>query len=133
MNNLHFIAIGVAVALAVGFSMYKYVSRRKPTIYLESETFDGELTFQQVTAFFKSLGLTKGKCTPFIVKGDAPEIRNSFENGDLLQNKSGYICVIAGVYEEGKDAVRKGKIFYVKELDEKLHKTLGGDRLVVLS
>ena len=133
MNNLHYFAAGLAVALVVCYVALRARTNRKIRLDIPSETFDDVLTLRQITSFFKSLGLKKKIHTPFVAKSDAPEIKNKFTTDTVPIEKTGYVCVIAGVYEEGQDVIRMGKIFYVKSLDEELEGTLGSDGLVVLS
>jgi len=133
MNNLQLFAAGLAIALVVCYAAYRTRERRKTRLDIPSETFDDVLTLRQITSFFKSLGLNKKIHTPFVAKADALEVRNKFTIDTVPAKKSGYICLIAGVYEEGQNIIRLGKVFYVKSLDEELKETLGSDGLVVLS
>ena len=133
MNNLQLFAVGLAVALVVCYATYRMKGSRKARLDIPSETYDDVLSLGQITSFFKSLGLKKIIHTPFVAEADAPAIKNKFTADTVPAMKAGYVCLIAGVYEEGQDIIRLGKIFYVKSLDEELKGMLGDDGLVVLS
>ena len=122
-----------AIAIAGGITIYLSKRGRKPRLDLPTEAFDGTISLKAITSFFQSLGLKRGVHTPFIAKGDVENIRAMFVEDSLPVIKEGYICLIAGVYEERKNDVTLGKVFYAKGIDDKLKNALDDKGLVKLS
>lgn len=133
MTPLYLLVAGLTIGAVAFFVIHRMRSSHKAILKLETETYDGVLDLQQVTAFFRSLELQKSVHTPFIAKGDTPQIKSKFTKDSLPLMKPTYICLIAGVYEEGENTIRLGKVFYAKGFDNKLQKILEDGQLVVLS
>lgn len=127
------LTLGV-LTIAGGTVYYLYKNRgRKVRLAIQTEIVDDIISLKQLTAFFKTLDLQEGTHIPFLVLADGLEKLDKFEKKTFPEKKEGYICLIAGVYEDIKDVIEKGKVFYVKGFDDELKKVFGKETLILLS
>ena len=97
-----------------------------------SEIIEGELAFQDIVSYFKLLHLTQGTHTPFVATPSSEAFRSAF-SGNFT--KEGYKTLIAGVFNEQKNAMEVLRVFFARSIDAKTQDILSKaeDGLVVLN
>ncbi len=128
--------IGIAILLIAGFLFYLYNRGLKiaQKWYKDnSETIDGEVSFDSIVSFIKSTNPDKEKDVPFMVKGENEEFKK-FSNGrPFPENKYGYQVLFVGVYDNKAGAISNCRVIYAKSFDLQINDIFGNDSLVVLS
>ncbi len=132
-NTMTTIGIITGIAVVGGLTFYYIKEKRKIKLELNTEIVETQLTLKQLGDYFKSLDLQKTKHTPFIAIGNSPEFTKTIRNRFVLQEKYGYKCIVAGVYEKGCDIISLGKIFYTKHLDKDLIEALGNNPIIIIN
>jgi len=128
MKYIYFISAAIVV---VGVVAYLMVRNRKPLTDINEEVLDGELSFESIVAFMKSLQLDPKSDIPFIGKADCPEFRKML-HAPFPKAKEGYVPLFIGVYNERTDLITHNKLIHAQSLDHKILEILGGENLVVL-
>lgn len=124
------IAIIALIMAAIG--AYFYSQRKKAVVELTPDILDAELSFDEVTAFFKSKNLNKDVHTPFMANGDSAELKKMMHQ-PYPKGKEGYVSLLLGVYNNNSDKIEDAKLIYAKSLSPKIVEVLGGEPMVILS
>lgn len=95
------------------------------------EVCDGELNFEDVIAYFKTLNLNSQEDVPLIAQNPSDNIFSGIIAPKKKFEKDGYKALFLGVYNKKTD-VLSGKMVYAKSLDSKIKETLGKESFVTL-
>ncbi len=138
--------IGSAIVVAGIVVWLVFCAKRRKQVVATIQSFeeknvDGELSFSDIIAWFKSLGLDQKQDVPFIVKGSmaSESIAKYFKTQNMEnipqpgQKVEGKVSVFCGVYNEKTEKLMHGVFIYADTLDAETLKVLGDRELVVLS
>ena len=128
----------IICALVFCAALLTYSSRKKKGIInldtIEKKKIDGELSFDNVIGWFKTLHLNKVTDTPFIANPKHLDFLNNKYgvkcNFQLLENKE---YLLLGVYKEKEEELIHSLLIEANSIDNKTKEVLGKEALVVLS
>ena len=134
MNALGWIITG-AVGITAAALIIKKTSTSKANLIRDAlkkqiissaEDID-ELKFADVTAWFKTLPLIKGKHIPFVAK--ASKFAELLKIDKLEVKENSYIM---GVYDDNKGEIEHIKLVHAQQVDAKFATMMGNEPIVVL-
>lgn len=126
------IAGTVLVGGAVGSVIYLKQNKIKSQIAATTEQIEGELQFEDVVAYFRSLNLNEEVDTPFLAIPYSTQFKG-LTHGMLPPPKEGYKLLMLGVYNNDTDVINKYKFIYSLGWSEKLTEIMGDEPMVALS
>lgn len=127
---------GVAVVAVAGGLYYLYnrgLMIAKKWYEENTEVIDGEVSFDTIVSFLKSINLDKEKDSPFIVKEENEEFKKFSQGRPFPEKKEGYEALFVGVYDNKTEAISHFKVIYAKSFDAQTNEVFGAESLVVLS
>lgn len=124
-NNLWIWIAAILGVIAGGWLLKRLIPPHPPVGPIEEEYADGEVAFDDIVGYFKSLNLKRedGKCS--IVSDKNKEFHK-------ILFKTNYTSLGLFVLNEEKGIV-KGKIIHAKSFDTKTLETLGGHDVIILT
>lgn len=133
MKAITWIIIGVAIA-GIGYYAYKKSKKSENTLIdkiakiIKKEQITTEtcevIKQKDVTSFFKSLPLIKGRHIPFVARAS--------KFTQFLDIPNGEYNVMLGVYDELSDELSSVKIIVAKTWDTEFATMIGKEELIVL-
>lgn len=130
LSNL-LLTAGIAIGAIGGYVIWRKIST-SIGVGFDEETVDGEVAFDDLIAYFKSLHLKRedGDCYIISEKHDSDN-----QNFDKLLNfhKDGYTSLALLVYDARKCKFTKIKIVHARNFDKKTFDTLGNNGLIKLT
>lgn len=132
----------VLIVVVVAAILYFFYKKGKQTAsvlkiadltQVKVETVEGELRIVDVVSIFKSQNLDPNVHTPFV----AGNLTGFNVKPEGFLNKPGYVPLVMGVYNEGKEEIQFMEVVFAKSFDKGLQKVLenatNDNPLVVLS
>lgn len=132
MNNLILTGIAGAVVVVGAVGAYSYARRQQfqKQIAAATEQIEGELQFEDVVSYFRSLNLDAKLEAPFVAKVNS-DLFKEFTKG-ILTPKKGYNVLMLGTYNGESEEIHNPKFIYSKGWSEKLTNSLGSQDMVML-
>jgi len=135
---ISFLLGGATVGLGMFFYNYSKNKGFKFPIPFKSnkakEEIQGNINFNDVVAWFKTLDLHQGIDMPFIADATNPAFKKLL---DLSQHAvvipTGKKALYLGVFNAAKEEIITGKLIIADGFDEKTNEILGKEALVVLN
>lgn len=123
-NSSIWIGIAIVAGACIGGWLLRFILQSAPSI--EEEFADGEIAFDDMVAYFKSLHLKRedGSCTIVF------ERKEAFHK---LLYKEGYSSFGLFVIDEKTNNIVKGKIIHAKGFDAKTHEVFNGHDIIKLT
>lgn len=126
-NNNIWIWIAAIVGACIGGFILKHLRIIKnPTMNVDEEYADGEIAFDDMVAYFKSLHLKRDD-------GMCAIVSDKHAMFHKILFKEGYISLGLFVLDEKKNEIVKGKIIHAKGFDTKTTKSFDGHDIIKLS
>ncbi len=125
-----------ALVLCAGILGYMAKKRRDVVTLadVERKTVEGELSFNNVAAWFKTLHLNKETDTPFIANAKEKDCLKNKMNITLnLQLTPGKESLLLGVYSEKEERIIHSCLIEANSFDAKTREVLSNEPFVILS
>lgn len=132
----------ILIVVAVAAILYFFYKKGKQSAsqlkiadfsQVKIETVEGELRLDDVVSIFKSQNLDPNVHTPFI----AGSLTGFDVKPEGFLNRPGYVPLVIGVYNDGKENIQFMEVVFAMSFDDKLQKVLetatNDNPLVVLS
>ena len=131
MNNILLASIaGVFVVGAVGTAFYIRRKKLEKEILEKTVQIEGELQFEDVLSYFRSLNLKQESHMPLIANADSDELQKVTKG--ILKSKNGYRLLMLGVYDKTTDEIIHPKFIYSSRWSAKLSDIMGEEKIVIL-
>lgn len=120
------ILIGASTIVGIAFVIWILLHKKDPRPKIEEESAEGEIAFDDMVAYFKSLNLKRedGICA---IVSDRNKIFHK------LLYKEGYISLGLFVFNEKTNKIVKGKIVHAKGFDAKTNEHFNGTDIIKLA
>ena len=122
-NNIWIWAAAILGVIAGGWLIKRIVT--PPTPLVEEEFADGEIAFDDMVGYFKSLHLKKED-------GICSIVSDQHQAFHKLLFKAGYTSLGLFVLNETSGEIVKGKIIHARSLDAKTSETFAGNDIIKL-